>query len=65
MTEMICPVRPPNTAITAASCGSTPHTQIDIATIAKANPEMPWTRPATAAPTASIHSCVTPIRSHT
>ena len=52
---MICPVRPPNTAITAASCGSTPHTQIDIATIAKAKPEMPCTRPATAAPTANTH----------
>ena len=54
--EMIWPVTPPNTAITAASCGSTPHTQIAIATIAKAKPEMPCTRPPTAAPTARIHS---------
>ena len=53
---MICPVTPPNTAMTAACCGSMPHTQMDIATIEKAKPEMPCTRPATAAPAASIHS---------
>ena len=53
--EMIWPVRPPNTAITAASWGSTPHTQMAIATIAKAKPEMPCTRPPTAAPTANTN----------
>ena len=50
-------VRPPNTAITAANWGSTPQTQIDMAAMAKANPEMPCTRPATAAPTANTHIC--------
>ena len=54
--EMICPVTPPNTAMTAASCGSTPHTQMAIATIANAKPEMPCTKPPTAAPIASNNS---------
>src|SRR5262249_2932729 len=49
-TEMICPVQPPKTAITAANWGLTPQTQIDTATIAKANPEIPCTNPAIAAP---------------
>ena len=39
--EMTCPNHPPNTAIGAAISGSMPHTQIDMATIANANPEMP------------------------
>ena len=56
MAEMICPVKPPKTAITAASLGSTPHTQIDTATIAKAKPEMPCTKPPTAAPNAKSQS---------
>src|SRR5687768_16757894 len=54
--EMTCPNQPPNTAIGAASNGSRPHTQIDTATIEKAKPEMPCTRPATAAPNANSHS---------
>src|SRR5688572_31383928 len=56
MAEITWPNQPPNTAIGAAISGSIPHTQIDIATIAKANPEMPCTRPATAAPNANSHN---------
>ena len=43
--------------------GSTAQTQMDIATIANANPEMPCTRPATAAPTAipKVESSCEPI----
>ena len=39
--EINWPVQPPKTAMTAASAGSTPHTQIDIAAMAKAKPEIP------------------------
>jgi hypothetical protein len=54
--EITWPNQPPKTAIGAAINGSMPHTQIDIATIAKANPEMPCTSPAIAAPNASSHN---------
>ena len=53
---MTCPNHPPNTAITAANFGSMPQTQIETATIENANPEMPCTRPAMAAPAARSHS---------
>ena len=54
--EITWPNQPPKTAITAANFGSSPHTQMDTATIENANPEMPCTSPAMAAPTAKIQS---------
>ena len=65
MAEMIWPGEPPNTAITAASWGSTPQTQMAIATIANAKPEMPWTSPATAAPKANTHNSLIAVPSST
>ena len=56
--EMTWPNHPPKTAMAAASLGSIPHTQIDIATIANAKPEMPCTKPATAAPNANSQSSI-------
>ena len=51
-----CPVSEPNTAITAATRGSMPQTQKDMATMPNAKPESPCTNPATAAPTTSNQS---------
>ena len=53
--DMTCPNQPPKTAMGAARIGSIVQTQIDIATIENAKPEIPCTRPAMAAPIASIH----------
>ncbi|MCY1553666.1 hypothetical protein D9M68_901730 [compost metagenome] len=55
-TATSCPVSEPNTASTAATRGSMPQTQNDMATMLKAKPERPCTKPATAAPTTSNHS---------
>lgn len=50
---MIWPVSAPKTAMAAASWGSTVQTQNDMATRLKANPDSPWTKPATIAPIAT------------
>ncbi len=47
------PVSAPNTDSAAASRGSSPQAQKDIATMPKANPDRPCTKPATIAPTAT------------
>ncbi|SPA31164.1 exported hypothetical protein [Cupriavidus taiwanensis] len=44
----------PNTVIAAASRGSIAQAQNDIATMPKAKPDRPWTKPATAAPAMTI-----------
>ncbi|MCY1556296.1 hypothetical protein D9M68_930340 [compost metagenome] len=46
-----CPVRAPNSASTAASCGSSVQAHTDIATMPKAKPDRPCTHPANTAPT--------------
>ncbi|SPA42544.1 protein of unknown function [Cupriavidus taiwanensis] len=48
------PVSAPNTVIAAASRGSIAQAQNDIATMPKAKPDRPWTKPATAAPAMTI-----------
>jgi hypothetical protein len=55
-TATTCPVSEPNTAITEATRGSMPQTQNDMATMPKAKPDRPCTKPATAAPATSNQS---------
>ncbi len=50
---MTWPVKAPETASTAASCGSITQAQIDRAVSPKAKPDRPCTKPATTAPRAT------------
>lgn len=56
------PVSAPNTASAAASRGSSTQAQNDMATMPKAKPDRPCTNPATAAPTATIHTASIALR---